>query len=152
MGQTMEKTWRRIGPAAILLLLGACASAPKGSYVNPVDGTVTSNYGARRSGFHQGIDIAASRGTEVRAVQAGKVIFRGRQRHFGKLVIIDHGNGVQSYYAHLSGFNTRKGRRVKRGQKIGRVGKTGRASGHHLHFELRMGGRPVDPRGVVPIN
>ncbi|GGY45286.1 M23 family metallopeptidase [Parvularcula lutaonensis] len=136
--------------AALLLLAAGCASAPKGAYVSPVDGTVTSNYGARKRNFHEGIDVAAPRGTEVRAVQKGRVIFRGRKKRYGRLVIIDHGNGVESYYAHLSGFNTREGRRVKRGQKIGRVGKSGRASGHHLHFELRINGRPVNPAGVVP--
>lgn len=136
--------------SALLLVAAGCASAPKGAYVTPVEGTITSNFGARKRNFHEGVDVAAPRGTDVRAVQKGRVVFRGRKKRYGKLVIVDHGRGVESYYAHLSGFNTRQGRKVKRGQKIGRVGKTGRASGHHLHFELRINGRPVNPAGVVP--
>ena len=133
-----------------VVLLSACASTPKGAYVKPVDGVVTSGFGARRGGPHYGVDIGAPRGTAVRASQAGRVVFRGRKRGFGRLLIVDHGGGVQTYYAHLSGYNVRKGKRVKRGQQIGRVGKSGRASGYHLHFELRMDGRPVNPVGVVP--
>lgn len=141
---------RHLVGAAILLSLMGCASTPDSAYVRPVEGVVTSGFGERGRSFHTGIDIAASRGTSVHAVRAGKVVFRGRQKRYGRLVIVDHGGGVESYYAHLSGYNTREGRRVKRGQKIGRVGRSGRASGHHLHFELRVHGRPVNPAGTVP--
>lgn len=132
-------------------MLAACASTPKGAYVSPLHGTVTSGFGARGGRPHYGVDIAAERGTLVRAANAGQVVFRGRKKGFGRLVIVDHGGGVTTYYAHLSRFKTRKGRRVKRGQPIGKVGSSGRASGPHLHFEVRMDGRPVNPFGVVPI-
>ena len=130
--------------------LAGCASTPKGAYMTPLEGTVTSNFGTRARGYHTGIDVAAAKGTAVLAAQEGRVVFRGRKKRYGRLIIVDHGNGVETYYAHLSGYNVRKGRKVKRGQRIGRVGRSGRASGYHLHFELRMKGRPVNPAGVVP--
>ncbi|NNU15995.1 M23 family metallopeptidase [Parvularcula sp. ZS-1/3] len=139
-----------LAAAFAALVLASCASTPKGAFVTPVDGSVSSNYGPRKRNFHTGIDVAAPKGTKVVAAQAGKVVFRGRKKRYGRLVIIDHGGGMQTYYAHLSKFHVRKGKKVKRGQVIGRVGKSGRASGHHLHFELRVNGRHTDPRGVVP--
>lgn len=144
------KAWAKGAGAAFLLGLAGCASTPEGAFITPVEGTVTSNYGQRGRNFHHGIDIAAPRGTRVEAAKDGKVVFRGRKKKFGKLVVIDHGGGVKTYYAHLSSFKVRKGNRVKRGQLIGKVGKTGRATGHHLHFEMRVSGRSVDPRGAVP--
>lgn len=147
---TASRSLRQAVAGFALLFLAACASTPKGAFVKPVDGQVTSWYGQRGRSTHTGVDIGADRGTDVRAAKDGKVVFRGRRGKYGRLVIIDHGDGVQTYYAHLSGYNTRKGRKVRRGQTIGRVGKSGRATGYHLHFELRIGGRPIDPRGVVP--
>ncbi|MEM0928778.1 MAG: M23 family metallopeptidase [Pseudomonadota bacterium] len=135
---------------AFLLFVAACASKPPNVFVDPVpSGKVTSSYGPRSGGFHHGVDLAAPRGTEVRAAKAGKVIFRGRKKGFGRLIIIDHGGGQHTYYAHLAGYNTRKGRNVKRGQRIGRVGKSGRASGYHLHFEIRQNGRSVNPTNHI---
>lgn len=146
----MRKVVRSVAVALLLLTVAACVSQPKGGYTSPVDGTVTSNFGPRKRNFHTGIDIAAPKYTEVRAVRGGKVAFRGRNKKYGRLLIIDHGDGTESYYAHLSRYHVRPGRRVKRGQKIGKIGRSGRATGYHLHFELRINGRPVDPRGVVP--
>ncbi|MCQ8185834.1 M23 family metallopeptidase [Parvularcula maris] len=142
---------RLLGAVLLMVAAAGCASAPKGSYTSPVDGTVTSNFGKRKRNYHTGIDIAAPKGTEVRAAKSGKVAFRGRNKKYGRLLIIDHGDGTETYYAHLAGYNIRKGKKVKAGQKIGRVGRSGRATGYHLHFELRVSGRPVDPRGVVPL-
>lgn len=142
---------RRVALIAALMLAASCSSVPDGAFISPVEGTITSNFGPRGRGYHYGVDIAAKRGTPVVASQGGKVVFRGRKKRFGRMIIIDHGGGVQTYYAHLSGYNVRQGRRVKRGQKIGRVGKSGRASGYHLHFEFRVNGKPQNPRGVVPI-
>ena len=142
----------KVAALALVMLMAACASKPDNAYVSPIKGaTVSSNYGPRRGGFHHGIDFAAPRGTDVYAARAGRVVFRGRRKRFGRLIIIDHGGGVQTYYAHLSGYNVREGKKVKRGQKIGRVGKSGRASGYHLHFEVRVSGRSVNPRGFVPL-
>ncbi|MEO1041324.1 MAG: M23 family metallopeptidase [Pseudomonadota bacterium] len=146
---TMRQFRQALG-LLVLLFAASCASKPPNVFVDPVpSGKVTSTYGFRGRGFHHGIDLAAPRGTEVRAAKAGKVIFRGRKNGFGRLVIIDHGRGQHTYYAHLSSYNTRKGRSVKRGQRIGRVGKSGRASGHHLHFEIRQNGKSVNPATYI---
>jgi murein DD-endopeptidase MepM/ murein hydrolase activator NlpD len=142
---------RKAGIVLLVLALAACATPPKGRYHAPVDGTVTSHFGQRKRNYHTGVDIAAPKGTEVRATKAGKVSFRGRNKKYGRLLVIDHGDGTESYYAHLAGYHVRRGKKVKAGQKIGRVGRSGRATGYHLHFELRVSGRPVDPRGVVPL-
>ncbi|MEM7739188.1 MAG: M23 family metallopeptidase [Pseudomonadota bacterium] len=146
---TKRFVWQIIGLIAVLAA-ASCASKPPNVFIDPVpSGKVTSTYGFRSSGFHHGIDLAAPRGTEVRAAKAGKVIYRGRRKGFGRLVIIDHGRGEHTYYAHLSSYTTRKGRSVKRGQRIGRVGKSGRASGHHLHFEIRQNGKSVNPQTYI---
>lgn len=100
---------------------------------------------SRRQDFHRGIDIAAPSGSPVRVVRAGVVKKAGRFRGYGKLVIVDHGLGLQTYYAHLRSIKVRKGQRVRGGQLIGRVGETGRTTGPHLHFEVRRDGRPVNP-------
>ncbi|MEM1289658.1 MAG: M23 family metallopeptidase [Pseudomonadota bacterium] len=145
------KAVSRVVTAALLaLLMAGCASAPKGAFIKPVDGVITSNYGSRKGGFHHGIDIAARRGTIVRAAQSGRVVFRGRRKGFGRLIIIDHGRGLETYYAHLSRYKTRRGKKVRRGDAIGKVGSSGRSSGPHLHFELRQNGRSMNPAGVVP--
>lgn len=137
---------------AFVVVVSACASKPPNVFVDPVpSGKLSSSYGPRGSGFHHGVDLAAPRGTEVRAAKAGKVIFRGRKKGFGRLLIIDHGAGQHTYYAHLAGYNTRKGRNVKRGQRIGRVGKSGRASGYHLHFEVRQSGKSVNPGNYLSL-
>ena len=134
-----------------LLAVAGCASNPKDGFIRPVEGTFTSGYGPRGAGHHHGVDWAAKRGTPVRAAKGGKGVFRGKKRGGGRLIIIDHGQGVQTYYAHLSGFKTRKGRKVRRGELIGKVGSSGRSSGPHLHFEIRMNGKSVNPAGLVPL-
>jgi len=79
------------------------------------------------------------------ATAAGRVIFAGRSGAYGRMVVIDHGNGFETRYAHLASTTVRKGERVRRGELIGRVGKSGNATGYHLHYEVRQNGRPVDP-------
>jgi murein DD-endopeptidase MepM/ murein hydrolase activator NlpD len=119
--------------------------------VMPLRGPLTSRFGYRRHPlfgrrhFHAGIDIAAPRGTPVRAAAAGTVIFAGWYGGYGKLVILDHGEGASTLYGHLSAILVAAGARVARDQVIGQVGSTGYATGPHLHFEVRQGGRPVDP-------
>jgi murein DD-endopeptidase MepM/ murein hydrolase activator NlpD len=118
---------------------------------NFVRSRITSPFGARnnlrRSGreFHEGIDIKANRGEEIIAAAAGTVAFAGRQRGYGTVVIIDHGSGVSTVYAHLFYASVRKGEGVNAGQNIGRAGKRGAATGTHLHFEIRRGGKALDP-------
>jgi murein DD-endopeptidase MepM/ murein hydrolase activator NlpD len=110
-------------------------------------GKILSGYGApRRTHRHEGLDIRGSRGQPVRAAEAGRVVYSGSTlRGYGKTIIIDHGGGLQSLYAHNSDLLAREGDRVERGQTIARVGRTGNASTDHCHFEIRRRDVPVDP-------
>ncbi len=117
----------------------------------PVAGSVSSLFGnrtkrRRQSGFHEGIDIAAPRGTPVKAARAGHVIYAGnRIRGYGNMIIVRHMDDYSTVYAHLSKMNVKKGQFIARGQKLGAVGRTGHASGTHLHFEIREKQTPLDP-------
>jgi len=95
--------------------------------------------------FHAGTDIRAARGTRVYVAGDGHVIFAGRQHGYGKVIYVDHGGGIVTRYAHLSRIEVRRGDDVTAATEIGRVGSTGRATGPHLHFEVRIDGRPVNP-------
>lgn len=113
-------------------------------------GVVTSNFGYRvdpinrRIRFHEGTDISAPAGTKIRATARGKVIFSGYDGFYGNCVKIDHGNGVHTWYCHMSARDVEVGAVVDREQLIGRVGATGRATGNHLHYEVHVNGKPVD--------
>ena len=129
-----------------------------GNWVHPLPGyPITSRYNEHRSwdryngGYHMGTDIAAPQGTPMVAASAGTVKHAGWMDGYGNLVIIDHGGGVETYYAHImpNGFNVRAGQSVSTGQVIARVGTTGPSTGPHLHFEVRRGGKPVSPAGVI---
>ena len=98
-----------------------------------------------RAKFHSGVDIKARWGESVGASQPGIVQFAGWYHGYGYLIIINHGGGVTTHYAHLSSFDVEVGALVERGQIIGRAGSTGRATSPHLHYELRIDGNPVDP-------
>lgn len=112
---------------------------------------VTSTFGMRtdpytnRRVMHKGIDFAADHGSDVVAPADGVVVFVGHRGEYGKTVVIDHGYGMQTHFGHLSSYSVDKGQQVKRGQVIGAVGKTGRTTGVHLHYEVRLGGIPQDP-------
>ena len=116
---------------------------------------VTSTFGVRRHPVtgevkaHDGIDLAAPVGTPVRAAATGTVTFAGRRGGYGLVVMIDHGDGTQTRYAHQSRLDVHVGDRVAAGQPIGAVGATGLATGPHLHFEIRRDGIPVDPAAVL---
>lgn len=117
----------------------------------PTRGRVTSGFGMRRdpfgrgSKFHNGIDIAGAYGTPVYATASGQVINASYRGGFGNLVIIRHGYGFETYYAHLSGFAVSTGQWVKRGQVIGYMGRSGTATGPHLHYEVHVNGVAVNP-------
>jgi len=112
----------------------------------PVSGRITSYFGRRRGRKHEGMDIAAKRGTPVKAASSGRVIYSGRGiKGYGNLVVLQHMGKINTVYAHLDKRAVRKGQYVKKGRKIGAVGSTGRASGPHLHFEFRKKGRPQNP-------
>ena len=109
--------------------------------------TVTAEFGVPRGASrHEGIDLAAPAGTPVRATAQGTVVFAGKDGRYGRTIVVDHGGGFVTRYAHLKKIETKKGRRVGRGEVIGRVGKSGNASGAHLHYEVLKDGVPVDPR------
>ena len=116
----------------------------------PVPGAITSGFGIRDSlrgtHPHTGIDIAAPRGTPVHVKAGGVVAFTGWRGGYGRTIVVDHGHGVQTLYGHLSKINTREGQKVAAGATIGLTGSSGHSSGPHLHYEVRVDGRPVDPR------
>jgi murein DD-endopeptidase MepM/ murein hydrolase activator NlpD len=124
----------------------------------PVEGAplvISSGFGSTRgrgknSRFHKGIDLPAPRGAAVIAAAAGTVITVASEGAYGRYVVIDHESGYQTLYAHLLEFAVRPGDRVGAGQMIGRVGKTGNATGYHLHYEVHRNGQVVDPIGYVP--
>jgi murein DD-endopeptidase MepM/ murein hydrolase activator NlpD len=112
----------------------------------PVDGRVTSRFGERRLwARHGGVDIKAPRGTPIRAAAAGTVVFSGRQSSYGRMIKIAHPDGRTTLYAHNHTNLVRTGDRVKAGAIIGTVGRTGRATANHVHFEVRRGARAQDP-------
>ena len=114
----------------------------------PVSGPVVSPYGWRWGRMHEGIDIAAGYGTPIAAAAAGVVIYAGWMGGYGNLIIIDHGGGLATAYAHQSSFAVGGGS-VSQGQTIGYVGCTGHCFGPHVHFEVRINGSPVDPLGYL---
>ncbi len=121
----------------------------------PVSGRVSSGYGYRRDPvrrrrrhrrMHKGIDYAARRGTPVYAVGPGVVVSARRRGSYGRLVVVDHGHGVETRYAHLHRIRVKPGQTLTAGDQVGTVGSTGRATGPHLHFELRIDDEAFDPR------
>ena len=123
--------------------------------ISPVRGILTSGFGYRADpmthgrGNHQGIDIAAAYGQPVHASGDGLVIQAGEQGGLGRAVFIAHGYGLTTRYGHMSAVSVRPGQRVKRGDIIGRVGSTGRSTGPHLHYEVRLDGEPLNPVGYI---
>ena len=122
-----------------------------GQFTWPASGPVTSPYGYRThpifgdARLHTGVDIGAGYGSPVYAATGGTVVFAGSMSGYGNAIVVDHGGGVATTYNHLSGFSTSQGASVSQGQTIGSVGCTGYCTGPHLHFEVRIGGSPVDP-------
>lgn len=119
------------------------------SLVRPVSGVLTSRYGYRWGRTHTGIDIGASTGTTIKATAGGTVTFSGWKGTLGKLVVISHGNGIQTYYGHCSSLLVSSGQTVSAGQVIAKVGSTGRSTGPHLHFEIRVNGSAINPQSYI---
>jgi lipoprotein NlpD len=115
----------------------------------PVRGVLISGFGQRDREHHDGVDLACPEGTPVFAADEGEVLFAGEQRGYGNLVLIGHGRGVVTVYAHNSQNLVEQGDHVLRGEPIARVGRSGNATGPHLHFEVRVGARPRDPLGFL---
>ena len=120
----------------------------------PVPGKISSYFGKRRGRPHEGIDIPAPRGTPIRAAANGLIIasssnLRGYSG-YGRVIIIEHGGGIRTLYAHNNRNRVRSGRCIRSGEVIGEVGSTGNATGNHLHFEVIRNGRPVNPLNYLP--
>ena len=120
--------------------------------VTPIEGTITSRYGVSsriRKSTHTGLDIAAVTGTDIKVVADGTVISAGYSGSYGYLVKVDHGNGVETWYAHTSKMYVKKGDTVKAGDVIAAVGSTGNSTGPHLHLEIRVNGEHVNPQDYL---
>lgn len=124
-------------------------------YIRPVSGRISSPFGYRihpvtgKPNLHGGVDFAASYGTGIKATRAGEIIVKTYNSSYGNYIIIDHGNGIASLYAHMSGFNVSIGQEVSQGSIIGFIGSTGSSTGPHLHFEIRVNGTRVDPMNYL---
>ena len=128
-------------------------AAPGVDLVWPVDGKIISRFGSpRASRTHKGLDIKVPHGTPVRAAAAGRVVYSGRMRGYGKVVIVAHGDGYETVYAHNRANRAHKGDRVRRGQVIAESGASGNATTPHLHFEVRKDQRHRDPLGYLPVS
>jgi len=141
--------------AAARASASAPASAPvplvasSSGFVWPVHGVVTSGFGWRWGRMHEGIDIAVANGTAVVSAASGTVIIAGWMGGYGNLVVVDHGNGISTAYGHNTTVTVGPGQHVAQGQLIAYSGNTGHSTGPHVHFEVRVGGSPVDPFGYL---
>ena len=131
------------------------AAADATPIIWPADGWISAGYGYRtdpfngRRDFHPAVDISANKGSPVYATGTGRVVSASRNGGYGNLVEIDHGFGLLTRYGHLSEFSVAVGDTVVRGDVIGRVGNTGRATGHHVHYEVWVNGRTLNPRKLL---
>jgi murein DD-endopeptidase MepM/ murein hydrolase activator NlpD len=148
-----EKELQQVSDAIAAQLRGSTgvSGAPGGCEFRPAPGPIVSGFGSRENpigggtGVHTGVDIAAPMGTPIRACKAGRVVIAGWQGGYGNAVVLDHGGGMGTLYGHQSSMAVSAGQTVASGQVIGYVGSTGNSTGPHLHFEVRLGGTPVDP-------
>jgi murein DD-endopeptidase MepM/ murein hydrolase activator NlpD len=124
-------------------------------FLRPASGVITSPYGPRvhpifgTNGFHTGVDFGAPNNSPIYASKSGKVVFAGVQSGYGNTVIIDHGGGIQTLYAHCSSILVSYGQTVTRGHVIAKVGSTGNSTGPHLHFEVRVNGNHTNPMNYL---
>lgn len=118
---------------------------------------LSSSYGYRsdpfngHAAFHAGLDFPGRHGQPILAAASGRIAYVGQRQGYGNVVEVDHGHGLMTRYAHLSGFSARTGQDVTRGTPIGRMGSTGRSTGTHLHFEVRVNGAPINPRRFLEV-
>ncbi|MDQ1439648.1 MAG: hypothetical protein QOK43_3277 [Acidimicrobiaceae bacterium] len=116
----------------------------------PIRGPVTSPFGYRWGRLHAGIDIGAGTGTAIHAAKGGVVVFSGQMNGYGNVIVVNHGGGFSTLYAHQSRLGASEGQSVSQGEVIGYVGSTGHSTGPHLHFETRVNGSPQNPRQYLP--
>ena len=115
----------------------------------PAPGVLVSGFGERDRDHHEGIDLACPEGTPVRAADDGVVLFSGERGGYGKLILVAHDRDLVTVYAHNARNLVSQGEKVSRGEEIARVGRTGNATGPHLHFEVRIAAQPRDPLGFL---
>ena len=145
------------GTGGPVVTTGSLVASPIPNLSSPISGWISSEFGYRthpitdKLDYHTGVDIAAAQGEDILAAAAGTVVETGESNSLGLYVILQHGNAVQTVYGHCSKILTREGARVKAGTRIALVGSTGVSTGPHLHFEIRIGGSPVDPIEYVLI-
>jgi lipoprotein NlpD len=146
-GATRQLPVEIITPTSVSLKRSAPSGSSKGNGTLPwpISGTVSSGFGPRGESFHDGIDILAPEGTPVLAVDDGEVMYSDQLRGYGNIIILRHGGGIASVYAHNDKNRVREGQTVARGETIAEVGSTGRASAPHLHFEVRRDNIAEDP-------
>ena len=151
LGRQLEERTDQLGVLEALLVADSADRKFMPTLAPIVDGWFSSNFGYRidpftgMQSFHEGIDFPADSGTPVVAAASGKVVEAGYQPQYGKIIAIDHGNGLVSRYAHASQVYVSEGDLVVRGQRVASVGSTGRSTGPHLHFEVRLNGVPQNP-------
>ncbi|MCX5771170.1 MAG: M23 family metallopeptidase [Candidatus Hydrogenedentes bacterium] len=147
-----------------LLVCSGCATGRKGSFrptptpslwpVQDENSSISSKFGLRGQGpatrHHNGVDINARKGAPVVATADGVVLFSGRAGSYGRAIKVSHGNGIETCYAHLRKCIAKKGRTVMQGDQIGKVGRSGKANGYHLHYEVRIYGAPTNPAPFLP--
>ena len=134
-----------------IVVVGTKKGVATGSFIKPTVGRLSSPFGPRWGRFHYGIDLANRTGTDVIAADGGVVTRASMAGSYGNLIIIDHQNGTSTRYAHLSAFNVKVGDVVGQGQSIGKIGSTGRSTGPHLHFEVRVGGVAKNPLNYIKL-
>ena len=146
-GAPPSKSWAAAAEAP----KSQCGKQGRPCFAWPADGKVSSKFGKRANGHHDGIDIPAKKGGPVVSAEDGKVLYAGDDiKGYGNLVIIRHKNAIITVYAHNEKNLVKEGDDVKRGQKVATVGNTGSANGVHLHFEVRVDEQPVDPMLYLP--
>ena len=127
------------------MTIGTDAHCQTKKLIWPSMGQISSWFGFRYGKSHSGIDITDNAGRTVRAADSGIVIYSRRKKHYGKAIIIDHGRGLKTIYGHLTKLYVKRGSQVIQGQKIGKMGSSGRSTGIHLHFEVHESGKLVNP-------
>lgn len=160
-GASMAVAPVALAPVSLQPPAGALGAGPEDDARSPLEPgrAVTSAFGWRRDPFtggatyHRGVDLRAAYGEPVSSMAGGRVVFAGVQGGYGNTVVVEHSNGVRSRYAHLSSILVGQGSEVAAGDSIGRAGRSGRATGTHLHFEVTQDGRPIDPApaGLAPL-
>ena len=138
-------------------LEGSQGASNPGQPLRPVQAEISSGFGRRKdpfseeNKFHYGVDLAAESGTPVKAALAGRVLVSEYQEGYGNMVLLDHGNGFSTLYAHNQENNVQEGAWVAKGELISKVGSSGRSTGPHLHFEVRKNGQYLDPTEFLPV-